>query len=104
MNLVLTISSIEMLVRTLEGQPREERLKSFSTIMTLLNELKDYAKRQADAGKPIPNVGLYIAEMMEPLRRLAGLEEPPAQGESQDVIGLLSSLKKLRSHHCFNLD
>lgn len=102
MNIEMTINAIEDLHKEMEKQNKIEKLQTYSTIQTLFSELNDYAESMNDEGAPIPNVEMYIAEMITPLRCIAGLEDTD-HDLSQNTVWVLTGIQKLRSVHCFNI-
>lgn len=103
MNVGLTIKAIEYLHKEMEKQNEIEKLQTYSTIQTLFSELNDYAESMEEDGSPIPNVGMYITEMITPLRCIAGLENT-GHDLSQNRVWVLTGINKLRSVHCFNIE
>ena len=102
MNVAMSLDSLEKVIESMEGRSQLERLSSYTVVKALLRELEEYAAEQEQGNCPIPNVGIYIAEMDAPLRCLAGLDDN-CHGDIQQFSWLRTSLRKLRSVHCFNL-
>ena len=102
MNIAMTIKSIEDLTKEFDGKTRIEKLIIYSTIQTLVSELKTYATWKKQDGFPIPNADILIAEIITPLRGLAGLEDN-SHNDSQNSSWVRIGLEKIRSENCFNV-
>jgi len=102
MNVKLTIKAIEALTLTFEGQSEVDRLKTYSTIQTLLGEMKNHIKSKEESGNHIKHADMYIVEMESPLRCIAGLDNLGHQ-ESVNRTWILTGLQKLSSKTCFNV-
>jgi hypothetical protein len=102
MNIEMIINAIRVLINSFQNQTNVEKLQTYATIQVLLGEIKKYADQKEEDGKPIPNVNIYIAELITPLRCMAGLEDT-GHYDSQNIVWLLKGLDKLLSEHCFNI-
>ncbi|EFK06702.1 conserved hypothetical protein [delta proteobacterium NaphS2] len=102
MDIRMTIDAIEELVDSFKEQSKVERLQTYAAVKTLLGEIREFAKQEEEDGNVIPNLNIYLAELVTPLQCLGGIED--CSREISDYqIELTSGLRKLRSMHCFNL-
>jgi len=102
MNIKKTIEAVDNLINLIGHQAPQERLVTYSVIKQLISEIKEYAKDKEEIGEPIPNVGVYLTEMIEPLRGIAGLKDIDPD-DSRLGVWLCTGVDKLRSVHCFNI-
>ena len=102
MNIVMTIDAIEELINSLKSQNKIEKLQTYSAIQTLIKELEKYTEEEKAKGNTIPNVSIYLTELLTPLQCLSGLEVT-GHSDEQNLSWLIAGLLNLRSYHCFDV-
>jgi hypothetical protein len=103
MNTKLTLNAIEALIESLADQSHVERLKAYTAIKMLLEELRKYADSEEQGGNPIPNANIYLNEMDMPLKGYVELENY-GHRKDQYIVWLNTGIRKLKSFHCFNTE
>ncbi|MDF2636432.1 MAG: hypothetical protein K0R78_3306 [Pelosinus sp.] len=93
------LQKIEGIVRGLKIKDIDERLLSYSTIVTLLNRIEEVAKNQR-----IPNYIIYRSDLLESCEALCELDDNKGHDDGQHLGRALSAIAKLRSYQCFNVD
>ena len=99
MNIKNALQKAEGIVRTFKNKDSDERLVSYSTIVTLLNRLEDITMEQN-----YPNYKIYKQDLLTSCEILCGLDDNTGHDEGEQTGRALLSLRQMGSYSCFNVD
>ena len=102
MNFEMRLNALELLISELRHMEPIQRLQTYSTIKTFLDEIEAYVIEHESENLDHGNAGIYIAEMYSPLETIVGLDNNGHE-ESSNFGWLETGIDKLRSVHCFNI-
>lgn len=93
------LKKIEELVRNLKNKEMDDRLLSYTTIVTILGRIDDTIKDQK-----FPNYIIYKQDLLKACEVLCGLDDNNGIDEAQYIGGALAVIRKMGSYSCFNVD
>lgn len=98
------IDAIETLCQELEKALAIERIKIYTSIKQLIDDVRSYVNENKEEGNVIDcnSSNIYFAELLSHVMPISGLEENN-HPEEQRFLWIQTSINKLRSVRCFDL-
>lgn len=93
------LKKIEGIIRDLKNKEIDDRLLSYTTIVTILGRIDDAVKDQN-----YPNYIIYKQDLLKGCEVLCGLDDNNGIDEAHYIGGALATVRKMGSYTCFNVD
>lgn len=93
------LQKIEEIVRSLKNKEINDRLLSYSIIVTIIGQIDDMVKDQK-----FPNYIIYKHDLLQGCEVLCGLDDNNDIDDAQYIGGALAAVRKMGSYSCFNVD
>ena len=93
------LKKIEEIVHSLKNKDLDERLLSYTIIVTIITRIDDIVKDQK-----YPNYIIYKKDLLQGCEVMCGLDDHKNIDEAQYIGGALAAVRKMGSYSCFNVD
>jgi hypothetical protein len=93
------LDKIKEIVRGFKIKTIDERLLSYTVIVTILSQIEETIK-----DKKIPNYKIYKHDLLWSCEALCELDDDDGRPEGEHIGRALMAVDRLRSVQCFNVD